>query len=47
MPALLPPHTRLSHDRMVAKIGAGDMGEAYLAEDARRDCEIVVKRLAA
>ncbi|HXG68743.1 MAG TPA: hypothetical protein VNO70_26840 [Blastocatellia bacterium] len=45
MPALLPPHTRPSHDRRVAKIGAGGMGEVYLAEDVRRDCEIAGKRL--
>ncbi|MGH9847482.1 MAG: protein kinase domain-containing protein, partial [Blastocatellia bacterium] len=41
----LPANTTLSHYRIVAKIGAGGMGEVYLAEDAHLRRKIALKVL--
>jgi eukaryotic-like serine/threonine-protein kinase len=45
--AELSPETSLAHYRIVSRIGAGSMGEVYLAQDTRLDREVALKILPA
>src|SRR5260221_2508208 len=45
--AQLSPGASLSHYRIVSRLGAGGMGEVYLAQDAKLDRKIALKILPA
>src|SRR5258708_3034444 len=45
--AELSPDTSLAHYRIVSEIGAGSMGEVYLAQDTRLDRKVALKILPA